>query len=438
MLYVEMLFVFLLVLFNGLLAMSEMAVVSSRKARLNQMARLGHRGARVALRLIDDPSRFLSTVQIGITLVGILAGAFGGATLADQLGDSLDTIPAIAPNGDTIGIAIVVAAITYLSLVVGELVPKRFALANPERVAASVAGPMLLLSRIAAPAVWLLKVSTESALRVLGLSGVRETTVTEEEVKSLIAEGAQAGVFAPQERDMIEGVLRMADRPVRVIMTPRAAIVWIDLKSDRAAILKVVDVNRFSCLLVCDGSIDRAVGIVHAKNLLPVALRGDVVELRALMTPALIIPESTPVLKLLEQFKRDRVHMAVVVDEYGTTEGLVTLTDVLESIAGELPERGEEPGPLIVQREDGSWLVDGMLPLDEFEDRIGLRGLRGEGAFHTVAGFVLQQLGHLPKTGESFVYRDARFEVVDLDGRRIDKVLVQFQKDAFDADNRRD
>jgi putative hemolysin len=436
MLYFEMLFVIVLVLINGTLAMSEMAVVSSRKARLNQMAGLGNRGARVALRLIEDPSRFLSTVQIGITLVGILAGAFSGATLADQLGDWFDTIPLIAPNGDTIGIAIVVAAITYLSLVVGELVPKRIALTNPERVASTVAGPMHVLSRVAAPAVWLLRVSTESALRVLGLSGVRETTVTQEEVKSLIAEGAQSGVFEPQERDMIEGVLRMGDRRVRVIMTPRTAIVWIDVNSDRAAILKVVDDNRFSCLLVCDGSVDKAVGIVHAKNLLPAALSGGAVELRTLMTPALIIPESTPVLKILEQFKRDRVHMAVVVDEYGTTEGLVTLTDVLESIAGDLPERGEETGPLIVQREDGSWLVDGMLPLDEFEDRTGMRGLQGEGTFHTVAGFILQHLGHLPKTGESFMYRDARFEVVDLDERRIDKVLVQFHRDVLGAGNR--
>jgi putative hemolysin len=423
MIYFEILFVLLLTLINGALAMSEMALVSSRKSRLEQLAGFGSRGARIALRLIDDPSRFLATVQIGITLVGIFAGAFSGATLANKLGDWLDTFPAIAPHGATIGMGVVVVAITYLSLILGELVPKRIALAAPERVATIVAPPMRVLSRLAAPAVRLLRLSTEAVLRIFGLTEGRETSVTEDEVKSLIAEGTRGGIFAPQEREMIEGVLRLTDRPVRVIMTPRAEVVWIDIGANRAAILETVGTHSYSRLLVCDGSIDQPVGIAHTKDLLPVVLRGEDPALESLMTPPFGVPERTSVLRLLDLFKRNRTHMAVLVDEYGATQGVVTLTDVLEAIAGDLPERGEEAKPLIVRRDDGSWLIDGSMPIDEFEDRTGLRGLADEGNFHTVAGFVLHHLRHLPEPGESFVVRDARFEVVDIDGRRIDKIL---------------
>ena len=425
MLFFEVLFVLLLILTNGLLAMSELAVVSARRSQLRQMAGLGDRGALIALRLIDDPSRFLATVQVGITLVGVLAGAFGGATIADRFGDWLDTLPAVAPNGDVIGIGVVVVAITYLSIVVGELVPKRVALANPERVASSIARLMSLLSRLAQPAVWLLKTSTEAILHLLGLSQVREATVTEDEVKSLIAEGTRAGIFLPQEHEMIEGVLRLADRAVRVIMTPRMEIVWLNVDADRDAIGRVVSEHRFTSLLVCEGSVDHVIGMVHTKDLLPIALRGGPLDLRSAMTPILIVPDSTPVLKLLDRFRRERIHVAVAVDEYSITEGMVTLTDVLEAIAGEFPERGEEFEPLIVQRDDGTWLVDGTLPVDELEDRLQLPGLREETPADTVAGFVLHWLGHLPTSGESFTYRSMRFEVVDMDGRRIDKILIQ-------------
>ena len=425
MLYLELLFVLLLILINGLLAMSELAIVSSRRSRLEHMAGLGNSGARAAILLIDDPSRFLSTVQIGITLVGILAGAVSGATFADQLGDWLETFPAIAPNGDTIAIGLVVVAITYISLIVGELVPKRIALANPERVASLVARRMNLLSRLAAPAVWLLRISTETVLRVMNLSTASREVVTEDEVKSLIAEGTLAGIFAPQEREMIDGVLRLADRPVQVIMTPRSKVVWVDVRADHETLKRAVEACRFSRLLVCDESIDHAVGVVHTKDMLPLALKNEPIDLQSLMVPALIVPESISALKLIERFRLEGVHMAVVVDEYGVTEGVATLTDLLESIAGELPESGETAKLLIVQRDDGSWLVDGTLPVDEFEDRIGLRGLREQGDFHTVAGFVLWQFHHLPTVGESFLYQDARFEVVNMDGRRIEKVLVR-------------
>lgn len=425
MLYLELLFVVLLTFINGLLAMSELAVVSSRRSRLEDMAGRGSAGARTALRLIDDPGRFLSTVQIGITLIGILAGAFSGATLADRLGDWFDTFPVLAPHGDAVAIGLVVVAITYLALIAGELVPKRIALANPERVASIVARPMDVLSRIAAPAVWLLKASTEAVLRILKSSATREATVTEDEVKSLIAEGVRAGIFMPQEREMIDGVLRLADRPVRVIMTPRSEIAWIDAGADRDALTSAIETSRYSRLLVCDGSVDHAVGVVHTKDLLPLALKGEPLELRSLMAPAIVVPDRTPCLRLIDRFRREGVHMAVVVDEHGVTEGVVTPTDILEAIAGELPEWGEAAEPLIARRDDGSWLVDGAMPIDEFEDRLGLRSLREGGNFHTVAGLVLQRLGHLPAIGESFLYRNVRFEVVDLDGNRIDKVLVQ-------------
>jgi putative hemolysin len=428
MLYLDILFILLLTLINGLLAMSELAVVSSRRTRLVHMAGEGSRGARMALRLIGDPGRFLSTVQIGITLVGILAGAVSGATIAERLGAWLDTLPSVAPNGDAIAIGLLVLCITYLSLIVGELVPKRIAMNNPERVASAVARPMNLLSRIAAPAVWLLKASTEAVLHALGLNEPKESTVTEEEVKSLIAEGTQAGIFVPQEREMIEGVLRLADRPVRAIMTPRTEIYWLDADADHEATMRKLEETRFSRLLVCKGSVDHAVGVVHTKDLLPRTLRGEAVKVDEAMVPPLAVSETTPVLRLLDLFRRGGVHMAVILDEYGITQGVATPTDILEAIAGDLSEQGDEAEPPMVQREDGSWLVDGSLPIDEFEDRLGLRDLAKTGAFHTVAGFVLHHLGRLPGTGETFDYKGARFEVVDMDGRRIDKILVTLPK----------
>jgi putative hemolysin len=425
MLFFEIIVVVLLTLLNGLLAMSELAIVSSRKSRLEHLANQGSHGARATLRLIDDPSRFLSTVQIGITLVGIIAGAFSGATLGHRLGGWLNTFPSISPYGTAAGIGVTVVSITYLSLILGELVPKRIALAQPERIASFVAGPMRGLSLVSAPAVWLLHVSTERVLRVLGLSGSRDTTVTEDEVKSLIAEGTLSGIFVPQEQEMIEGVLRLADRPVRVIMTPRSRIVWIEAKSDRSTILDIVESHRFSRLLVCNGTVDHPVGIVHTKDLLPEALRCVDVPIATLMTPLLCVPDRITVLKLLSRFKKEKGHFAVVFDEYGTTEGLVTLTDVIEAIAGDLPEWGENAEPRIVKRNDGSWLVDGTLPTDEVET---ITGISMGKDVKMMAGFMLGHLGRIPEAGAGFDYANARFEVVDMDGNRIDKVLIKIDR----------
>jgi putative hemolysin len=417
--------VLLLIVFNGLLAMSEMAVVSSRRSRLQNLAKQGGLGAKMALRLLDDPTRFLSTIQIGITLIGILAGAFSGATLADRLGDWFDVFPGVAPYGDTIAISIVVIVITYMSLIVGELVPKRIALGNPERIASLIAPTMQGLSRFASPAVWLLRNSTEFVLKMLWLKETARTTITEDEVRSLIAEGTQAGIFMPQEREMIDGVLRLADRTARTIMTRRAEVAWLDENAGADEIARLLAERPFSRFLVCRETVDYPVGIVRAKDLLRISLENEPIVLSRAMVPPIVVPEQISILRLLDMFRREGRHMAVIVDEYGTTEGVVTPNDILKAIAGDLPERGDgdAAAPSLVRRSDGTWLVDGRLPIDEFEHRIGLSGLQGDGDFHTVAGFVLHRLGHLPTAGESFGFRGARFEVVDMDGRRIDKVL---------------
>ncbi len=422
MLYWEILIVVVLVLINGLLAMSELAVVSARKARLEAMKRDGDKGASTALALIDDPSRFLSTVQIGITLVGVVAGAYSGATLGERLGTWLSGFEFVGAYGYTAGIAIVVISITYLSLIVGELVPKRIALANPEGTASIVARPMKALSIAAAPAVWLLKLSTDAVLGVLGLGKTRGSQVSEDEIKSLIAEGTRAGIFVPQEREMIEGVLRLADRSVGAIMTPRVDMVWLDRNAKPDDIARIIGDNRFSRFPVCDGSVDEIVGVVHVKDIVPPALTSGSLVLERHMTPAPFVPENKEVLRLLDRFKQDKVHVAIVVDEYGSTLGIVTLTDILEAIAGDLPELGEEEEVGMRQRDDGSWLGDGGMPVDEFSAGFSL-DIAGRD-FNTIAGFALSRFGHLPVAGESFEYRGWRFEVADMDGRRIDKLIV--------------
>jgi putative hemolysin len=423
MLIIEIIGVLVLIALNGVLAGSEMAIVSSRKGRLENLAGES-RGARAALGLVEDPGTFLSTVQIGITLVGIIAGAYSGAALAAPLGAWLDGFALIAPNGSVVAIIVVVVLVTYLSLIVGELVPKRIALANPERIAALVARPMQVLALIAAPAVWLLRHSSDGALKALGLTGARDATVTEEEVKSLIAEGTRSGVFQPQEREMIVGVLRLADRSVRAIMTPRAEVAWIAVDAAPEEVLNRVKGERHTQLLVCEGSIDSPIGLIDASDVIRARLDRGTVDLAAIVRNVPIIPEQTTALRLLELFRNGGEHFAVIVDEYGTTQGIVTATDVLESIAGELPGRGEAADAMIVARDDGSWLVDGLLPIDEFEDLVGRKGLRAGADFVTLAGFILERLGHLPQAGDKVTDGDLTIEVVVMDVRRIDKVLV--------------
>ncbi len=420
----EIVIIVALTLLNGVFAMSELAVMSSRKARLQGMADQGVRGARGALRLIDNPSHFLSTVQIGITMVGVVAGAYGGATLGQRFGTWLDSFPIFGGYGEMVGYVAVIVAITYLSIVLGELIPKRIALRAPERTASIIAGPMRTLSRITAPFVWLLGTSTDLLLRLLGLHGEREETVTEEEVRSMISEGTQTGVFDPREKEMIDGVLRLADRTVRTIMTPRPDVVWLDVGDSQEVVINEIRTSGHSRFPVCRGDLDEIVGIMHNKDLLELAFQGKAVDLAKASAKPLVVHDGTAILKLLDTMKKSGLHMAIVVDEYGSVEGLATITDILETIAGDLPEPGEDKERDAVERDDGSWLVNGSMPVDEFEDVVGIRGLRDIGDYHTIAGFVLHGVGHVPTAGESFEHQGIRFEVMDMDGRRIDKILV--------------
>ena len=420
----ELAAVLFLILLNGFFAMSELAVVSARKIRLQQMADEGSRGARTALALQEDPSRFLSTVQIGITLIGVINGAVGGATLAERLSPVLDAIPALTGYGQTLSIAIVVMVITYLSLIAGELVPKRIALNNAEAIASFAAPIMRSLSKATAPFVWLLGASTEAMLKLLRVPEKAEQTVTEEEVKSLIAEGTASGVFDPGEKRMIEGVMRLADRTVRSLMTPRPEVMWLDIDDDPDNIKREIREAGHSRFPVCRGDFDDVIGVVHTKDLLNRLLQGGSFDLRADVRDALVVHDGTEVMRLLDLFKQSGEQMAIVVDEYGTVEGIATLTDVLEGIAGELPDDGGADSD-IVRREDGSLLIDGMMAVEEVEAHLGLKSLRDEDSgYHTLAGFLLFKLGRIPTAGEYADHDGYRFEVVDMDGRRIDKVLV--------------
>jgi putative hemolysin len=423
MLWFEILVVLGLVALNGYFAMSELAVVSARRARLQAMADGGRRGARIALALQADPTRFLSTVQIGITLIGVLAGAYSGATLATVLSAWLLERGLSGATADALAIGIVVVVITYLSLIIGELVPKRLALADAAGIAARVAPPMRLLSRIGAPLVWLLERSTELALKVLGRSADTPAHVTEEEIKAMVAEGAQAGVLHEAEREMIEGVLRLADRPVRAIMTPRVDIAWLDVAAGAEAVRETMKASGHSRLPVCRGELDDVVGIVEAKDIAAALMQGERLDLEALARAPLIVPESTPVLRLIERFRASPIHMAVVLDEYGSVEGIATPADMLSAIAGAFPE-GAESLPEASRREDGSWLVDGRMDIHQVERVLGVSGMAEGHEFSTLAGFVLWRLRRVPKVAEELVWRGWRFEVVDMDGRRIDKILV--------------
>ncbi len=418
----EILVVLCLIALNGFFAMSELAVVSSRRARLEHLAEQHVRGAQAALKLLDDPSRFLSTVQVGITLVGIFAGAYSGATLAEPLSHVLEGLGRYAYP---VALGIVVVSITYLSIVVGELVPKRIAFNNPERIASFVAPVMARLSVAGAPVVWLLGISTEALVRLLRIPEKREAGVTEDEVRRMIAEGTQTGVFHVAERDMIEGVLRLADRSVRSVMTPRVEVDWVDLDDPPETIRDEIADSGHSRYPAGRKGLDEIEGIVHTKHLLDQMARTGRFDVASSLRQPLVVHEATPVLRLLEMFRENPVHMAVVVDEYGVLEGIVTPTDILTAIAGELPEDATDmQEESAVQRGDGSWLMDGMLGIHEVERLLERKDMRGEEDFETLAGFVLSRLGHIPQTGEHFEWGGLRFEIVDMDGRRIDRVLV--------------
>jgi len=422
----ELTILFFLVLLNGVFALSEMAIVSSRRPRLKAMADKGNVGAKVALRLLDDPSKLLSTVQIGITAIGVIAGAYSATSLSDDLAPWLAGLhPAVQPHAPAIAFGIVIVFTTFLSLVLGELIPKRIALAAPEQLAAAMAPVMALIERAASPLVWMLRFITEGFLTIFGLNRTRQEDVTEEELHSLIVEGEKAGVIEEEEREMIQGVMRLGDRSVKTIMTPRTEMVWLDPEQDRDELLKEIRESGHARFPVAKGDADEIVGIVQAKELFLHLAQTGRIDLTAVMHTPLFVPETMPVLRLLDAMKGNVVRMAIVSDEYGSVLGLVTATDLLESIAGDDALDHEDALSPPVLRDDGSWLVDGMTPVDEFEQLVGVRGLNDNEGYSTVAGLVMHLMRAVPKEGDKIEHGMLTFEVVDMDGRRVDKVLVR-------------
>jgi len=422
----ETLVIFLLIAANGLLAMSEIAIVAARKARLQQSANSGDDGARTALELSAHPNRFLATVQIGITLVGILAGAFGGATLAHDIERLAAAVPTLAPYAGIIGVGVVVVGVTFFSLVLGELVPKRIALVRAERIASTVAAPMRLLSSLAYPLVRLLGVSTDTVLRIFRVKPSLEPHVTPEEIKILVEQGTALGVFEESEQDMIEGVLRLDERKIGAFMTPRTQMVWIDVGDSPETLRTKIANSRHSRFPVILGSFDNVLGFVSAKDVLNQSLSSQPINIRQALGPPLFVPETASALKVLDLFKREGAHFALVTDEYGGIQGMVTDWDILEAIVGELPSRGEPSEPEVTVRDDGSWLVDGLLNIDRLEEILEMDTTPEEesGRYHTVSGFVMTRLGGIPAVGQHFEWKGFRFEVMDMDGRRVDKVLI--------------
>lgn len=419
---IEIVIVLLLILINGFLAMSELAVVSARRARLKVMADRGSRGAATAMRLANDPGRFLSAVQIGITLVGVLSGAFSGSTLGLRLAGALAASGMPAGVAGTVGVGGVVVVITYLSLIVGELVPKQIALRAPEAVAARVAPVMHVISRVATPLVWLLDRSGKIVLALLGQSGRGDPAVSDEEVRLVISEARQAGVIEHAETEMIAGVMRVADRTARGLMTPRHEVELVDLADDVSAVAEQFRTTRHARLPVRDGKADDIVGVLATRDVLSIGSAPGLTELRALIVPATIVRDGMPALDVIETLKQGAAHMVLVFDEYGHFEGIITAMDLLEAITGEFVDEDDDE-PTVVVREDGSLLVAGRMPVDEFAERIGLT-LPNDRDYETVAGLILDHLGALPSIGQRVVVGGFEIEVLDLDGRRIDKALV--------------
>lgn len=422
----EIIIVLFLILLNGLFSLSEMAVVSARKNRLQQKAAAGDQGAAQALDLADNPNRFLSTVQIGITLIGILSGAFGGATIAGQIGTALSAVSWLAPYSEGIGIAVVVLIITYLSLVLGELVPKRLALNNAEAVAARIAPLMRALSRLNTPLVSLLSGSTELVLRLFGARPSGEPEVTEDDLKSMIDQGTEIGVLEESEQDMVERIFRLSDRSINALITPRTDIVFLDIDATHEEIYQKISNHPFSRFPVIQDSSDNIIGIVQSRDLLLQCIEGVSFDIVKVMQEPLFIPETTAALQALENFRSSGTELAVIIDEYGGVVGLVTMNDIFEAIIGDVVVPGSEEEVEAFRREDGSWLFDGMIQVDELKDY--LEGIElpaeEEGNYETLGGLMMAHLGRIPVSGDHFEWQNLRFEVVDMDGRRVDKVLV--------------
>lgn len=421
----------LLILVNGLFALSEMAIVSAKKNRLQQKAADGNKGAARALELAENPNRFLSTVQVGITLIGILSGAYSGATIAEQIGVEIGKVPELTPYSEGIGVAIVVIVITYLTLVLGELVPKRLALNGAEQVAVNISGSMAIISKITTPIVYLLSGSTNLVLRILGVKPSTEPEVTEDDLKSMLMQGTENGVFEEAEHEMVKRIFRLSDRSVSALMTPRTDIIFLDIEAPHQEIHQLILEHPYSRFPVIKDSIDNVVGIVQSRALLLQRVESPDFDIHKVLEQPMFIPESTSALTVLERFRAAGCELAVIIDEYGGVLGLVSMKDIIESIVGEVVAPHEQDEAEAIRREDGSWLFDGMIQLDDLKDYLELDELPGEGTgdYETLSGLMMAQLGRIPVSGDHFEWKELHFEVMDMDGHRVDKVLVSLSKD---------
>lgn len=422
----EIILIFFLILLNGLFALSELALLSARKVRLQQHLEDGDKRAQTALDLVETPNRLLSTVQIGITLVGIFSGALGGATLADELNGILGRIPWLVNISDEVSIILIVLPITYFSLVIGELIPKRLALSNPEGFAMTMARPMMVLSWLMRPVVWLLSKSTELGVHAMGAASPTEPLVTEEEIRIMLEQGAMTGVLQEAEQDIVESVFRFADRTVDAIMTSRLDIIWLDIEDTFDEIVNKVIGSRHTVFPVAQGGLDEVLGILSVKDLFKAVNQQKPVDIKSLIRQPFYAPESMPALNVLEEVKRSGVPVALVIDEYGGVLGMVTPQDILKAFVGDIPDAGHEPEHQAVQRTDGSWLFDGLLRVDEMKELLDLGELPDEEhlGYQTVGGMLMSTLGMIPIPGQFLEWHGLKFEVVDMDGHRVDKVLV--------------
>lgn len=420
------LIIILLIIANGFFVVSEMAIVSARKSKLQQLADEGNTGAKIALNLSNTPNQFLSITQTGMTLIGILAGAVGGVTMADTLALWLNKFPAISQYSEIISVGVVVLGIAYLTIILGELVPKKLALNNPEKIASFTAPYLHVVAHIASPFVYVLSASTNLVVWLMGIKPSTEPPMTEEEIKILIDQGTDAGVFEEAEQNIMERVFRLGDRRAGSLMTPRSEIVWLDIQDTPAEIQGKIAGQRYSLFPVCKDDIDNILGVVQAKDLLSCNLIDKQVNIKEALLPPLVVPDSMKALNVLERFKQTGIHLALVLDEYGSVQGLITLADLLEALVGDIPHIDELKEPDTVKREDGSWLINGMLPIDDFKTIFNIDRLPNEdnGLYQTVGGFVMMHLERVPRTGDRFESSGLRFEVIDMDDNRVDKLLV--------------
>ena len=425
---IDLLVLLILFVVNGLFAMAEIAIISSRKTRLAQMAEEGSSGARAALKLVENPNRFLSTVQVGITLIGVFTGAFGGAAMAEDMAAVLRRIPLLASYAEPLGFIIIVVLITYLSLIVGELVPKRLAMNNPESTAVALAKVMRWVQKVTSPAVHFLSWSTDLVLRILNIEASEQAPISEEEIRYLIEQGTKLGIFEKAESEMVEGIFRFGDRLVSSLMTPRSEIDWLDLEDSPAEIGRTITESSRSRFPVCQGELDKVVGILRVKDILKFDLNtAEIADYRQVLQKPVFVPENLPALQVLKHFRASGTHLAMIIDEYGDVVGMVTLYDVLEAIVGEIPSKEDEEEKQATRRQDGSWLIDGMMPIEEFKALLEIDQLPGDSpaVYQTIGGFIMSQTQDIPSAGDKFTVDGWLYEVVDMDGKRVDKIIVK-------------